>query len=353
MKIAVYTIAKNEERFIKRWANSTEEADYRLILDTGSTDGSFEEYDNVFGWRESHSHIASHVFDPWRFDHARNHALSMLPADIDYCIALDMDEVLQPGWREALETFLTDNPTVNRPRYKYVWSWNEDGTEGLVYGGDKIHARHGYHWKHPVHEVITPFAGEAQGFVPGLEIHHHSDPTKSRSQYLPLLELAVREDPDNDRNQFYLGREYFYQGNTQLAAKHLTMAILLSKWPPERAAAYRILYKMNGDVGNLYKALQQDPTRKETLVALALHYHNEGNWVASGQFAGDAIAIREKPLDYLCEADAWGWLPFDLAAIACYHQGYMESAFIYGSQALGMNPSDERLRANMGFYESR
>ena len=41
-KICVYTICKNEIKFIDRWFNSVKEADYICVLDTGSTDGSFE-----------------------------------------------------------------------------------------------------------------------------------------------------------------------------------------------------------------------------------------------------------------------------------------------------------------------
>jgi Glycosyltransferases involved in cell wall biogenesis len=141
MKIAVYTIAKNEEQFVERWAESCKEADYRIILDTGSDDRTVElaEKAGVI--------VGTKIIDPWRFDYARNAALEVVPEDADYCIALDMDEILIPGWREEME-----KATATRPRYEYTWSWNPDGSPGLVYSGDKIHARHGYFWKHPVHE---------------------------------------------------------------------------------------------------------------------------------------------------------------------------------------------------------
>jgi hypothetical protein len=145
-----------------------------------------------------------------------------------------MDEVLQPGWREALETI---KPDTTRPRYKYVWSWNPDGSEGLTYGGDKIHARHGYTWKHPVHEVLKPEGTEIQQWIDGLQIHHHPDSSKSRSQYLPLLKMAVEEDPRDDRNQFYLAREYFFHGEYGLAQYHFSEHLKLSQWQPERAAS--------------------------------------------------------------------------------------------------------------------
>lgn len=45
---------------------------------------------------------------------------------------------------------------------------------------------------------------------PDVILKHYPDATKSRSSYLPLLELSVREDHDDDRNMHYLGREYMY-----------------------------------------------------------------------------------------------------------------------------------------------
>ncbi len=38
MKIAVYSIALNEEKFIQRWYESAKDADYLIIADTGSTE---------------------------------------------------------------------------------------------------------------------------------------------------------------------------------------------------------------------------------------------------------------------------------------------------------------------------
>lgn len=346
MKIAVYTIAKNEQHHVARWAASCAEADYRLILDTGSTDNTRQAAIDLG------IDVMSRQFDPWRFDHARNFALACLPKDIDLCISLDMDEVLQPGWRKALETFIKENPTVNRPRYKYVWSWNPDGTEGLVYAGDKIHSRIDYTWKHPVHEVLKPLNGERQGFVPGLEIHHHPDSSKSRSQYLPLLKMAVEEDPRDDRNQFYLAREYFFHGETGLAQYHFSEHLKLSQWHPERAASYRYLAKMRPDAAeyHLYSAIAEDPSRRESWVDLAMMYYNKQDWVACRQACTMALRITEKPLDYLCEAEAWGWLPHDLMAISCHHLGDTDEAFFHGSQALVMKPGDERLQSNLSWY---
>ena len=40
MKIAVYAIAKNEEKHLARWQEVCKEADHVVLLDTGSTDNT-------------------------------------------------------------------------------------------------------------------------------------------------------------------------------------------------------------------------------------------------------------------------------------------------------------------------
>ena len=38
MRVTVYAISKNEEKFAARWVKSMAEADHICVLDTGSTD---------------------------------------------------------------------------------------------------------------------------------------------------------------------------------------------------------------------------------------------------------------------------------------------------------------------------
>ena len=39
-KIAIYTIAKNEEKYVEQFMSTAKEADYIIVLDTGSTDNT-------------------------------------------------------------------------------------------------------------------------------------------------------------------------------------------------------------------------------------------------------------------------------------------------------------------------
>lgn len=348
MKIAVYTIALNEAQFVEPWYQSAKEADYLLIADTGSTDLT-KKYAKNYG-----INVVDISIKPWRFDDARNAALAVLPDDIDFCIALDMDEVLLPGWRKELEALANTN--ITRPRYQYTWSWNPDGTPGLQYGGDKIHRRHGYRWKHPVHEVIvSDRLEEIQGWTK-LEIHHHADNSKPRSQYFPLLAQAVAEDPYDDRNAFYYARELFFYGRFDESVEEFKRHLSLPKavWRPERAASMRYIAKMMEDFVQkedwLKKAVEEAPDRREAYVDLAKLYYENNRWFDCLDAAESALEITEKPLEYLCEEFAWGSAPWDYAAIASYRLGLFDKAFQYGTKAVELSPNDPRLAANLAFY---
>ena len=345
MKIAVYTIALNEEQFVKRWFESAKQSDYLLIADTGSTDLTVKKA-KALG-----INVVNIAIKPWRFDDARNAALAALPGDVDYCIALDMDEVLIDGWREALE----GTPKgITRPRYKYTWSWNPDGSAGLTYGGDKIHSRSGYRWKHPVHETLTPSIEESQAWI-DLEIHHHPDDTKSRGQYYPLLRQAIQEDPDNDRNTFYYARELYFNNEFAEATIQFKRHLSLPKavWKPERAASMRYLAKMDTENQEswLLQAIAESPISREPRVDLAQYYYSKSKWLSCYATAHSVLEITEQPLEYLIESDCWGYLPHDLIAISAYNLGNFKEALEQGLKALELAPWITRLKDNVDYYK--
>ena len=345
MKVAIYTIAKNEEQFVDRWADSCAEADYRLIVDTGSTDNTLAKaYENGVDTAEI-------IISPWRFDDARNAALALLPADIDYCIALDMDEILLPGWRDQLEQM--HDQQITRPRYKYTWSWKPNGQPDLQYGGDKIHTRFGYRWKHKVHETLIPSIVEKQGWC-DLEIHHHPDNSKSRGQYYELLAEAAQEHPTDDRIAFYYARELFYKARNGEALLEFQryLALPSATWQPERSAAYRMMAKCDPDNMEhwLKMAVLEASDRREPWYELAHFHYERQNWRGCYMAASTCLTIVNMPLEYLCESHAWGASPHDLAAISAHHLGLHKEAAQHGTNALNLEPDNERLKANLGFY---
>ena len=176
------------------------EADEIYVLDTGSTDNT------VKLLCDNGVNVRVEEITPWRFDVARNKSLDMVPDDVDICVCTDLDELFVPGWRSELEKVWKDG--TNRLRYIYNWSLDDKGKPIISFYGEKIHSRNGYRWTHPVHEVLS-FDGDDEKFITtdNVIINHYPDSSKSRSSYLPLLELSVKECPDDDRNMHYLGRK--------------------------------------------------------------------------------------------------------------------------------------------------
>ena len=169
---------------------------------------------------------------------------------------------------------------------------------------------------------------------------------------MPLLKLAVEEDPDDDRNAFYYARELFFHSRLDEAAKEFKRHLSLPKavWKPERAASMRYLAKIRDKETWLLRAVAECPDRREALVELSQYYYETQQFELSYAYAKRAIAIIEKPLEYLCEDFAWGYIPYDLAAISAYNMGLRDMAKQYGEMALRLNPSDLRLIKNMEWY---
>ena len=94
------------------------------------------------------------------------------------------------------------------------------------------------------------------------------------------------------------------------------------------------------------KACGEAPDRREPWIDLARFHYESQNWSLCLASCERALAIKDKPLEYLCEADAWGALPYDLASVACWNLGLLDKAESYCAKALRANPNDERIASN-------
>lgn len=355
MKICVYAICKNESAFVDTWMESMREADEVIVLDTGSQD------DTVAKLQQAGAKVFQEQITPWRFDVARNRSLSYVPEDADICVCTDLDEVFYAGWRKKLEEAW--KPGTMQASYRYTWNFNQDGSEGYVFWIEKIHARHGFRWEHPVHEVIQRIGESQPGekiFVEGIQLDHHADPKKSRGQYLPLLELSVQEAPEDDRNMHYLGREYFFYGQwdrcIETLLHHLSMP--RATWLDERCASMRYIAKSYLKKGQepqamvwFWRAIAEAPHLREPYMDLAKALYAKKDWDGVVYLTNCALAIGERPRTYICESEAWGSLPWDLRSLGLYYTGRVEQALADVKKALELSPQEERLKNNRVWME--
>lgn len=351
-RVYVYAICKNESQFVSRYMASMREADAVYVLDTGSTDDTVEKLKN------EGAVVQQEIISPWRFDTARNRSLQMVPEGADICVCTDLDEVFLPGWRQKIEEAWARG--AEQLRYKYVWRFTPDDKEDVVFFADKIHARRGFCWTHPVHEVLTHEGTPRKILAEGVQLNHYPDLQKSRAQYLPLLELSVQEDPLDDRNRHYLGREYLFTGQydkcIQTLKHHLTMPT--ATWRDERSASLRYIACAYGEMGNRYqqeryllRAAAEAPHLREGWLDLARFSYQEMNWPAVMYFCERALSICDRPRTYITEGASFGALPYDLLSVAAFHLGIKEKALDAVNAAIDLEPDNERLLKNKEWIE--
>ncbi len=348
-KVVVYAISKNEEKFVERWVNSMKEADEIYVLDTGSTDNT------VIELKKRNVKVNIEKINPWRFDVARNMSLELVPDDTDICICTDLDEVLEEGWRKKLEEIWNENTT--RLRYNYNWSFDEYGKPAVNFYIEKIHSRKNYKWTHPVHEVLTYTRDDGEVFITTdkITVNHYPDSTKSRSSYLPLLELSVEEAPNDDRNMHYLGREYMFHGKYNDAIDTLIRHLRLpsATWKDERAASMRFIarsykYLNRFDESRMWldKAIKEAPYLRDAYIERALLEYQLENYIEVEKYCLNALKINSHAKSYINEPFSWNHTVYDLLSLSTYYQGRVEESLEYVNKALELSPNDDRLLKN-------
>ena len=346
-KICVYAISKNEEKFVKRWYNSMKEADEIYVLDTGSTDNTV----NLL--KELGVNVKTEKINPWRFDIARNKSLELVPLDTDICVCTDLDEILKPGWRKELENIWKENTT--RCRYIYNWRLDNEDKPIISFYYEKIHTRTNYKWIYPVHEILNSTKEENWVTTNKIILNHYPDPTKSRSNYLKLLELSVKENKESDRNRHYLGREYMYHKKYNKAIDTLISHLKMKNatWKDERAASmrfiarcYKALNRLDETKMWLNKAITEAPYLRDAYVELALLEYEEKNWKNLYKTGKKALKIPINNLTYINEAFTFDETIYDLLSISCFNLKKYKESLSYINKALKINNKNDRIKQN-------
>ena len=344
LKICVYAICRNEEWCVDRFLDAAKDADLIQIADTGSTDGTCAAIEN---WSARHPETKvqlDHIWiKPWRFDHARTVGLALIPPDMDVCMSVDLDEVLQPGWRQEIERLWVPGQTT---RMGYMYDWGM----GHVFFYNKIISRHGYYHFGPCHEYERPDARlvESQVFSDKLMVVHQPKAGAGcRNDYINLLKVGVDEDPSSSRHAFYYGRELFFKGQCEEALKELDryLAIPSSIWHYERAFAHIVKSKCYIALGNkeaayksCFEAVQEEPNGREGWCALALLCHGH-NFAEMFAYSMRALSITQRQNHYCVDPECWESLPHSLACISAWQLGLKDLALEQGKLAVAKKPS--------------
>lgn len=209
MKTAAYTICKNEINRVDQWIYYTKDFDYRVVLDTGSTDGTYEALQKVPGII-----LEQLIMPKFRFDIPRNYNLNMIPEDVEWCLSPDMDEYFSINVLEEVEKMEKEYPKVTNiscarldiySKHVFVGQPNSIGT-------NKIHRRHMYDWKQRVYEHLsyTGTGQEYEYYNKDIFLIHDQEIDKPRSTlYFKLMLEEYEENPSNSWNNWFLLNHYY------------------------------------------------------------------------------------------------------------------------------------------------
>ena len=346
MKIAVYTICKDEEKHVDRFMESASEADYVVILDTGSQDAS------VPRLRELGAIVHEEVIDPWRFDTARNRCLDLVPDDVDVCLTVDLDETVSPGWADEIRRIWV--PGNNRVNY---WYLVEDGES---YRHHKCHSRHGWHWVNCVHEELV---GQEDNVAwAEFTVNHRPDHSKSRRQYRNMLRQHVRECPSDERGFLWLGIDYYNDGQYNEAIEACMDGCAINGgWSVNRSYMQSIAADCweNIPFGQeqrytcLCDAIIEAPFHREAWYGLAKYLFETKSYSRLFQVCEHAVGITEKVSVSFNNPDAWGGDFYRWGGIAARNLGLNDEASRILHRGVLSCPDDKRLAKEYAYHLSK
>jgi glycosyltransferase involved in cell wall biosynthesis len=320
-KVAAYMICKDEEAFIGRCLESLEDADEVVVCDTGSSDRTIEIVQGFTENRDYHPEVILKqiAVSPWRFDDARNAALAYVDPGIDLCISIDADEMLVDDFILSIKSAWWDSLWTGKPftRFNHSfmthWNWDKPGEEPSIskHYHERVHARFGYHWVHPVHEKLIA-DNEYAGWCIDAMMLQNPDNTKSRAAYGPLLEQAVKEDPSDWKLWSFLSNERSQAGNIDGALEALQECEKLHgvdkifiAW--RRAALFEHVRKPREARRELEKAIELNGFLRESYVLMIELIQRNDSLDKSllKVYANDALACNIQTQGYLRNEKVW------------------------------------------------
>ena len=221
LTLTVYAICKDERQNVERWINSFGLADYVCILDTGSTDGTWE-YLQEQKEKRDNLIISQEIVTPWRYDKARNISMTLIPKETDIFFMADLDEEIRElDWVQTVKN--SWDPLFSRGMYDYNRDLDENGNVIRTIKEYRLHNKEWTHWVNIVHEAICKEDGEKRFYMEScnkvpITVWHYSK--HKENNYLELCEEDLKEYPDDWIMRLQLAIEYEIRDQLEKAVEH-------------------------------------------------------------------------------------------------------------------------------------
>jgi len=351
--VCLNMIVKDEAPVVERaLVSALPFIDSWLVVDTGSTDGTQDVVRAVLAGVPGELHER-----PWRnFAHNRNEALALARPRGDYAFFLDADD------RLALPEGFA-RPALEADGYHLMC---EDA--GTRYSRCALVAtRLPWRWKGVVHEYVACQAPHRVAALDGptIVVGHAGARSRDPSTYArdaALLEEAVRADPENARDVFYLAQSLRDAGDLARSRDTYRRRAAMGGWEEEVWFALYQVACLGERLGcappevaaDYLAAFQYRPSRAEPLVQLARYHREHGQHALAHVYARHAASLA-RPADGLFVEDAaYGWRALDELAVAAYYVGALDEGRAAADRLLAdarVPPAERaRIARNRAFY---
>jgi tetratricopeptide (TPR) repeat protein len=215
-------------------------------------------------------------------------------------------------------------------------------------------------WHKKIHEVVIGIPESRLRYCEDMYLHHWQQPSANRTNFLPKLEYAVLETENDDRNTYYLAREYYYAGEQDTAIKMFERYLELPGWKPERSQALVFMgdcYKYSGRgqqaVECYHKAMVEDDTRREPFFALGFTMYEWARYRSAAIYLRAATEIPLRPNYYLNDMNLYTWRIWDVLSLVYDKLGEREKAAEAWLEAVKGAPDDQRIINNAKWFHRR
>ena len=329
------------------------------MLDTGSTDGTQALARAALAGLPGELHEEPFV----DFGTTRSRALELAGDDCTFTLMLSGDETLRDG--AALRRFCEENAGDGEGAYLV-----DVRVGDAVYGSLRL-ARARSRWRYVgvTHEFLQGPAGEiARRRVPSALIFHDVSRRNGAlamakwERDLAWLDGELTASPVDARAAFYRAQSLECLGRRDEAIAAYRYRVGLGGWREEVFIAHLRIARNARDVGwawpeveRLYlDAWAHSPHRAEPIHDIAEHWRRQEDHERAFAFGSAALALPYPRDDVLfVEADVYAGRAADVVAISAYYVGRFDEGEAAARRALTREPGDQRLRRNLGFYETR
>lgn len=338
MKICVYGLVHNVGDRAIAWINHIQNADYIILGDTGSTDGSLAVLEH-YGAK-----IYNIRINPWRYDIARNTLLSLIPEDTDIAIALDYNQTLSSDWKNILlEHWLPDTTKV-KVKHKLV---NND-----CINVNLIHTPFGLCWTNPVYESLSLSLTDQIVSCDNITITDEFE--YKWGDIHQLLTTAVNENPKNNEMVFRLGHYY-----ATIAEWKKSIDTHKQNLENNHSELYRSesMIHLSGLEHLmlpywLAQAVVECPWRRETWYELACYYYRQHEWNLCLSHCIKSLSLSgTRPISESTEKNLIVQL-HDMAAMSAWNSNMLEKSLEHAEIAANLDPNDPRLHSNLAIIRN-